>query len=177
MKKLLIIPILLLLFACNVQKRQIALMQVYAVRYPNDFKELANTLDPCFTGKAKSDTVTIKGKSDTVHLAGSTTITRIKDTVIKTITLPGERISIPYYTTIHDTVTNDRANSAISAQIQIATNSLTMAQTQLKDSQKAKSIWMWIAIGCTVLIIGGAVIKVYTLFTGGAAIKVAEKII
>lgn len=179
MKKLIIIPILLL-FACNVAKRQIADMQVYAIRYPNDFKELANTLDPCFNGVVKADTIIVKGKADTVSLPGSTTISYIKgvgDTIIKTITQPGRQVIIPTFVTIRDTVTDDRALEAAKSLYKAKSDSLIVAQTQLTQVKHGKNIWMWICLGLGALVLIYCGIKVYTLFTSGTIVSTIKNIV
>lgn len=179
MKKLIIIPILLL-FACNIAKRQITDMQVYAIKYPNDFKELANTLDPCFNGVAKADTIIVHGKSDTVSLPGSTVVNYVKgvgDTIIKTITLPGRQVTIPTFTTIRDTVTDDRALEAAKSSYKLKSDSLIVVQTQLTQTTHGKNVWMWFALGLGALIIIFLGIKIYTFFTGGAVLSTLKNIV
>lgn len=172
-----VLSALLLLTACNVQKREIAKLQVYSIRYPAEFKILANTIDPCFTGVAKSDTVIKIGKADTVNLPGSTVITHVKDTVIKTITLPGKKITQPVYTTIHDTVTNDRALQACQSVQKGISDSLVVVKTQLVSTKGNLNIWRWIAICAGALILIFIVVKVYAFFSGGAAASAIKKVV
>jgi len=180
MKKLIILLCSVIIVGCNVAKHQIADMQVYAIRYPNDFKTLANTLDPCFNGVAKSDTITIKGKPDTISLPGSTVISYVKgvgDTIIKTITLPGRQVILPTFVTIRDTVTDNRALEAAKSLYKAKSDSLIVVQTQLTQVKHGKNIWMWLCLGLGALVLIYCGIKVYTFFTGGAVVSTVKNII
>lgn len=177
-KKLIIFLCSIIIVGCNVAKREIQKLQVYAVRYPNDFKTLANTLDPCFSNTiVHSDTVTKEGKRDTIQLAGSTVITRVKDTVIKTITLPGRQVTIPTFVTIRDTVADKRGLEAASSIYKGKSDSLIVVQTQLTQTKHGKNIWMWISIGLGLLVIITIAVKVYAFFSGGGIASIVKKII
>jgi transcriptional regulator of met regulon len=171
------LSVLLILSGCNEVKR----MQVLAVRHPNEFKVLANTLDPCFTGVAKSDTIMVKGKADTVLIPGSTSIvtTLRHDTVFvtKTVTTQGKKITVPIIKTIRDTVVNNRALQATQATFSIKSDSLVAVRTQLIQTKHSRSIWMWLAIGCMALIIIFIVAKVVLFFYGGGYASVVKKVI
>ncbi|MDR3551239.1 MAG: hypothetical protein P4L31_07540 [Candidatus Babeliales bacterium] len=155
----------------NQAAKEIARMQVYAIRYPPQFKILANTLDPCFTGVAKSDTIIHR---DTTTIKGDTLINTVlrHDTafITKVITLPGKTITV--LKKITDTVTNDRNTQAIEATAKISADSLNITKGQL-TVYKAKadkfSLWFWLEngfLGLALLVFVG--IKVYKLFSGGA---------
>lgn len=177
-KKLIIFLYSIIIVGCNVAKREIQKLQVYAVRYPNDFKILANTLDPCFGNTVvHSDTVVKVGKRDTVQLAGSTVITRVKDTVIKTITLPGRQVTIPTFVTIRDTVADKRGLEAANSIYRGKSDSLIVVQTQLAIKSHAKNIWMYIALGLGLLDLIYIIIAVYKFLNGGAIASTVKKII
>lgn len=179
MKQLLLFGAILgFLFGCNVDKRNIERMQVYAVRYPNQFKTLANTLVPCFNGKAKSDTVITTrfdtvtntvdrivpgapGKPDTIYKSGKT--------IVKTITHK-----------ITDTIVNDRAIAALQSTNKITSDSLTITKTKLDTATKKANKfekWFWLIViieGAAMLVFVG--IKIYTLATGGAIAAMLKKV-
>ena len=164
----LILSACLILAGCNVAKREVAKLQVYAVRYPGPFKELANTLDPCFTGKAKSDTVV---KHDTTTTPGTTTTTIVhhKDTVIvnNTIKLPGKVITNTV--TVHDTIADQRAQEALKARYTTKSDSLMLMNGKYIQSQTDVAgwrKWFWILAGILIAeLLGGVayvIIKIYS---------------
>jgi hypothetical protein len=175
-KLLAFIGLLLIAAGCNVDKRNVERMQVYAVRYPAPFKVLANTLDPCFTGVAKSDTIT---KINTAVVKGDTvvTIVKLRDTIFKItrIQLPGQITTKTL--SIHDTVTNNRAIQAAEVLFSIKSDSLVVVKTQLSQTKHIRATWMWIAIGCMFLIVVYSAIKIYIFFTGVGITSSIKKII
>jgi len=173
-----VLSALLFLVGCNIDKRNQERMEVYAVRYPSQFKILTNTLDPCFNGIAKSDTVVVKGKPDTVITpGGTTTITSIKkDTVYVTKTVYKTVIQ-PVTKTIHDTVSDNRALQSSQAIYKIKSDSLVTVKAQLKQTSHSESIWRLFTLVLGVFIIGFIVIKVYTLFSGGGEVSAIKKLI
>jgi len=161
MKKL--IPLLLLLTSCSAtyrQQRDVKKLDALAVQQQPEFKRLANLLDPCFTGVAKSDTV-ISTHTDTLVKDGVTTIVKVKDTVYVTKTLPSKIITNTRTLSIHDTVTNDRAIVYWEDQTKIKADSLLILKTQLSSTKHGKNIWMFIAIGLALLVIIDVVWTVY----------------
>jgi hypothetical protein len=172
---------LIILTGCNTQKKEVERLEVYAVRYPNQFKVLANTLDPCFNGVAKRDTIIVKGKADTVLTPGSTsTVTTLgHDTVFvtKTVTTQGKTITVPIIKTIRDTVINNRVLQATQALFSIKSDSLVVVRTQLIQTRHSRSIWMWIAIGCMGLILIFFIAKIVIFFNGGGYASVVKKVI
>jgi hypothetical protein len=172
---------LLLFTGCNVQQREIRKLQVLSVRYLPQFKILANTLDPCFTGKAKSDTVI---KIDSIITPGQTNTIYTKgkgDTIVKTITiqLPGK---IKKETkTITDTIPDMRAIEACHATEKIEADSLRDNKVKLvTETKKADKycLWFWLENGFFILIIiVVAVWKVYGLFNGTAEVKAGANIL
>lgn len=162
MKKL--IPFLLLLCACNTQQRDIKRLDALSIQQQPEFKRLANLLDPCFPIQGKSDTVRITGKRDTLITPGTITITHVKDTVVKTITLAGKTITQYQTEQITDTITDSRALQAIQAQLTVKGDSLLIKGTQLTTATKNGSRWMWVALGEGLLIIIGGVVAVYKFF-------------
>lgn len=166
-----------LLFAgCNTTKRQIASMEVYAVRYPDQFKVLANTIDPCFTGKLKSDTVI---KIDSVIVPGKTNVIYTKgkgDTIVKTITiqLPGKIKTV--FTKVIDTIPDNRAIEACQATEKIEADSLRQKNILLQDKTKKankRGVIMWaLIIGIALYII----VKIYLFLSGGFATGIIKKL-
>jgi sensor c-di-GMP phosphodiesterase-like protein len=166
----LLIPVCLVLAGCNIQKREVARLDTYSVKYPAEMARLSNWLYPCFTGKAKSDTV-MQTRHDTVTNPGTVVITHVKDTVVKTVTLPGKTITNTMQVTIHDTINDQRAIAACQSAAKVKSDSLVVRNTQLTQTTKSRSTWMWIAIGCMVVIVVSLVVKVYSFISGGALTK------
>jgi hypothetical protein len=155
------IPLLLFLIACNTQKRDIKKFDGYAIQYPDEMKRLANLLDPCFTIKGGSDTVIKQGKRDTIITPGSIVITRIKDTIIKTVTLAGRQVTIPTFVTITDTIPDNRALMACGALFKVKADSLIIERTlRIKVSAENTHKLYWI-IGMVFIIVAGIVIAIY----------------
>ncbi len=133
MKRLL--PILLFLASCSASYRQaqdIKKLDALAIQQQPAFKRLANLLDPCFTVRGKSDTVIKQGKRDTLYTPGSIIITHVKDTVVKTVTLPGRQVTIPTFTTITDTIPDNRALTACRALFKVKADSLNKVNAKLE---------------------------------------------
>lgn len=166
MRRLILIP-LIALFGCNVQKRQIEKLQVFALRYPNEFARLSDLLNPCFDGEVKSDTI-ISTHTDTLLVDGVTTTVRVKDTVFVTKTLPGKTITNTRTVTIKDTVKDGRAISYLNSQLKVKSDSLVIVKTQMSQVKKTKNILMWILIGIAVVVVAYGAIKIYKFFSGGA---------
>lgn len=169
MRRLILIP-LIALCGCNVQKRQIEKMQVFALRYPNELARLSDLLNPCFDGTAKSDTVI---KVDTINLTGTTTTVNTvyvkgkADTIIKTITiqLPGKIVNRTV--TIRDTVKDGRSEAYLNSQLQVKSDSLVKVTTILSQVKKDRNVWRLIAIGALLIIMTYIIITVYKFFTTG----------
>lgn len=155
--------LILFIIACNTQRRDIKKFDSYAIQYPAEMARLANLLDPCFTTKPHSDTVT-KLHSDTITTPGSIVITRVKDTIVKTVTLQGKQITAQRIITIHDTLTDNRALTAFGSLFRVKADSLIIKNTQLNSVTHGKNTWMWIAIGCIVVILAFVIWNVYKLF-------------
>jgi uncharacterized membrane protein YuzA (DUF378 family) len=160
----------LLCLSCNVQKYQVRRLDALSLQQPSEFLRLSDLLNPCFSGKAKSDTVIIAGKTDTIVKPGAPVITRRNDTVFSTLhdTLYVHKTVIQ---SIHDTVPDSRGLASAEARIEDCSAQKIAAVTQLSDSQAtAKTRLYWI-IGLAALIGITVVIKVYSLFSGGALSK------
>lgn len=155
--------LLLVVTACNVQKRDITKLDKLFVQYPSESARLSNWLYPCFSGKAKSDTVVIDGKVDTLFQKGDTVSALRHDTVRTTIT---KTISIvkPVLTMIHDTVRDMRKIAALDDQIKDGRDSTVQYRTQLQDKNKAKNTWMWIAISAIGVITIFVIAKIILIF-------------
>lgn len=180
MKKYLLILCSVIIVGCSAsyrQQRDKKKLDALAIEQQPEFKRLANLLDPCFGNTIiHSDTVIKLGKRDTVQLAGSTIITHVKDTVVKTITLPGKIVTVNKFTTITDTVPDNRALSDIQAQLKVAHDSVTSLKATLKQVQSGKKNWMWTAIGALVGLLVIIIIGVYKFINGGF-VKSAAKLI
>lgn len=161
MKKLLI-PLIFCL-GCNTEKR----FNDYSIKHPDKFNQLAAVLAPCVDLNPKSDTI-YRNTTDTLITPGNTVIERRNDTVFVTKQLPGKTIIKKEVQTVTKTVADSRAIEACEIKTHTAENTLTISQTQLEQSKKAKNTWMWIAIGCMIAIVAFSVIRVYKFFSGGA---------
>ena len=169
----------LLLTGCAtyIQKRNINRLDGYSVRYPAEMARLSNQLYPCFNGKAKSDTVIKFGKPDTTYLKGDTTLIIRHDTVFKTIRLQGKTIIIPKYTTIHDTIADNRALASCTIQLRIKADSVVTLKANLSDKEKSLNVWRWIAIGLISVLGVYTAIKGYLLVSGGGVVNTAGDIL
>ena len=168
MKKLVLVP-LIVLYGCSAsyrQQRDVKKLQSLVLSQPNEFARLSDLLNPCFSGKAKSDTI-ITTYTDTLLVQGATTTMRIKDTVFVTKTLPGKLITKTNTVTIHDTITDGRAVNYLNTQLKVKSDSLVINNTQLSQTKKAKNTWMLIAIGALLVIVISLSIKVYKLISTG----------
>jgi len=196
-KLILVTGCCLMIYGCS-QKwydaRNINRMQSYMPRYQPEASALANQLWPCFKGPLRSDTVTTLGKADTsisISLldtawsrswsAGSLTLADSNAAMqfdhSKPITIT-KTIKIPVIKTVIDTVVDNRNEATLTLQLKGASDNLVKATTQLADKTKSCKTWMWIAIGCIVLIVVFVAIWVYkTFFTGGGVVKTAAKLL
>lgn len=185
----------MMLSGCSqyIDKRNVKRLQSYSIQYRPEFLKLSNEINPCFTGKAKSDTQVTHGKPDTtitwsfiskppasvftlggssfIGSGGTFTITPKADT----IQVPGAtktiRITIPVLTTIHDTVTDQRKVNALRAEKKVKSDSLVIVKTQYKDVDHKKNIYLWILIGLASIVAIALGIKAYLFLSGGAAVK------
>lgn len=176
MKKLLLL-IPLFIFGCgSLKDRQIRKLDALVLQQPLEFSRLSNLLNPCFSGKAKSDTV-IKVHTDTLIQDGSTTTVRIKDTVYVTKTKPGRVITNTRTLSIHDTVENQRKTGVLNNQLVVKSDSLTIVKTQLAATKHGRNIWRMIAIGLISLVVIFTVAKVVIFFYGGGWANTIKKVI
>lgn len=162
MKKSILIPLILCL-GCNAEKR----FNDYSIKHPDKFKQLAAVLDPCIDLNSKSDTL-YQNTTDTLITPGNTVVERRNDMVFVTKQLPGKIIIKKEVQTVTKTVADSRAIEACEIKTHTAENTLTISQTQLEQSKKAKNTWMWIAVGCMAVIVAFSVIQVYKFISGGA---------
>ncbi len=187
MKRLILSLCTLLLFsgcAKYIQNRNVARMGDYALRYPAKFAELANKIDPCVIGAGKSDTTVSFLKPDTtwVPVRPNTDAVPMADLLKSDITISDgknshgltfggtiQRITTHEIKTIHDTVIDNRALSAMKALYTTANDSLKIRQgqnTQLETEKNGWRKWFWILAGILAAeLIGGVaylVIKIYT---------------
>jgi len=170
MKKLLLISLLLCGCAAYQQRRDVKKLDALAIQQPAEFARLSNMLNPCFSGKAKSDTI-ITTHVDTLVKEGSITTVRIKDTVYVTKTLPARTINKTHTVTIHDTIPDNRGLKELSTELKVKSDSTLMIKTQMSKLQKDKNTWMWMAIGLMVLVVGFLAVKIYLMFWGGGIVK------
>lgn len=162
MKKLpyLLIPIIpIILAGCNAERR----FNDYSIKHPDKFKQLAAVLAPCVEVNPKSDTI-YRTKIDTLITAGNTVIERRNDTVFVTKQLAGKVITKYQDKIITKTVVDSRVVDACKIQTVAERDRANKAETLLAQKNKAKNTWMYIAIGCMVVIVSGVAIKVYTAF-------------
>lgn len=164
MKKLLLLS--LFLCGCSAayrQRKAAEKLDELAIQQPNEFARLSNTLNPCFSGKAKSDTV-INLHTDTLIQDGKTDTLVKNNTIYITKTVPIKTVKT---LTIHDTIADGRANKALLVALAIKSDSLIIFRTQLGKAEKETNTWRWAAIIAILIIFGFVVIKVYALINGG----------
>jgi hypothetical protein len=140
-------------------------MDGLSLQYPNEFARLSNLINPCFTGKAKSDT-TIKRVSDTV-INAVTQLIPGKAGTPDTLYLPGKTIRNNIYTTVHDTIPDNRALNACNINARSAADSLLIIKTQniqLKTDKGSLIKWL-ISLAVALLVLMG--ISIYKFVTGG----------
>ncbi len=155
-KILYLIP--LLLVACNAEKQ----FNDYSVKNPDKFKQLAAILAPCIAANIKPDTI-YQHHTDTLTTPGNTVIVSRNDTVFATKTLPGKVITKTDVQIVTKTVVDSRSVDAANLRTVAEHEHVIQLTQQLADKSKAKNIWMIIAIGCMVLIVGSVVLKVWGL--------------
>ena len=149
-------------------------MEVYAVRYPASFAGLANRLNPCFTGPAKSDTVT-EYHTDTL-IAEKQVFIKGANGKPDTVKLPGRIFVKTVTNNIHDTITNNRAIADISGRITIKSDSLIKINQNLANEKSDLSTWRLIALISGGLLLILIVITVYKFVTGGWATGIIRKL-
>jgi hypothetical protein len=172
MKKLLLLS--LFIAGCRSSyyvNRDVKLLDGLSLQYPKEFTRLSNLINPCFTRIAKSDTV-VKHTSDTI-----VTLIEGKPGKPDTIYRPGKTISNNIYTTIHDTVADNRAINACNVIAKSAADSLIIIKTQNIQLKADKSTLIKWVMGLVVvlLIFFGACI--YRFFSGGAILGTVRKLV
>jgi hypothetical protein len=143
-----------------------------AVERKSTFLALSDELNPCFQGKAKSDTTVVFGLRDTMIVQGDTVTTVTHDTIVRTIHLPGKIITQPIQTTIHDTVQDGRAIATLSDQVSTSKDALIKSQQQLADQKSTSTLYHWLFYGLLAFDVIYFGIKIYTGITG-----IAKKIV
>jgi hypothetical protein len=158
------------------QRRDIKKLDALAIQQNSEFLRLSNQLNPCFQGRAKSDTTVVFGLRDTMIVKGDTITSVRHDTIIRTIQLPGKIITINKLTTIHDTIPDERHIATLQAQIKDLNANLITNQTQLADSKATARKRLWWIIGLAAFIVIYFGIKVVTFIYGGGFTKIASGI-
>lgn len=164
MKKLLLLS--LFLCGCSAayrQRKAVEKLDALAIQQPNEFGRLSNMLNPCFSGKVKSDTV-ISLHTDTLLQGGKTDTLVKNNTVYVTKTVPVKTVKT---VTIHDTIADGRANKQLIIALAIKSDSLINRNTLLGKSEKETNTWRWAAIIAILIIFCYVVVKVYALISGG----------
>jgi|GEM_PF-1985444 hypothetical protein len=177
MKKILILS--LLLAGCGsayYANRDVKRMDGLSLQYPGEFAKLSNQLNPCFTGKAKSDTI-IKQVSDTVVSAGIERLIPGAPGKPDTLYLPGKTIKNNIYTTIHDTIPDNRALNACRGTEKSAADSLLIIKTQSAQLKADKSSLIKWVTGLALLLLVFLGISVYKFFSGGAVLGLVRKLV
>ncbi len=181
MKKFTLIAItMFILSGCSqawYQRRDMKKLDALSIQQPTEFLRLSNLINPCFDGKAKSDTVVVKGKADTVTLPGSVVISHVKDSVIKTITLPGRQVTLPTFITIHDTIPDTRSIATLNAQLKDCSATQITDQAKLADALTVSKNRLWWIIGLASAIGIFAVVKVYSFVSGGGVADIVKKVV
>ena len=177
MKKLLLLP--LFIAGCGSSyyvKRDVKRLDGLSLQYPNEFTRLSNLVNPCFTGIAKSNTV-VKHTSDTIVTAGIERLVPGKTGKPDTLYLPGKTIRDNIYTTIHDTVTDNRALNACNVIAKSTADSLIIIKTQNIQLKADKSSLIKWVIGLAVLLLSFCGIGIYRFFSGGAILGTVKKLV
>jgi len=177
MKKLLLLS--LLIAGCGSSyyaKRDIKRLDGLSLQYPNEFAKLSNMLNPCFTGAAKSDTA-IKHISDTIITAGIERLVAGSPGKPDTLYLAGKTIRNNIYTTIHDTVMDNRALNASTVIAKSAADSLIIIKTKnIELRADESSLIKWI-ISLAVVLLSVLGFSVYKFFSGGAIFGTVKNLI
>ena len=169
MKKTISIVLLCLFTGCSTSyyvKRDTKRLDGLSLQYPAEFASLANKLDPCFTGQAKSDTLT-KQTVDTIFNSVERLIPG-KPGQPDTVYMPGKIIRDNILTTIHDTLADNRALTACAASGKTSADSLLSVKTmdtQLSAEKGSLVKWV-IGLALALLLITG--ISIYKFLSGGA---------
>jgi hypothetical protein len=177
MKKLLLLT--LLIAGCGSSyyvKRDTKRLDGLSLQYPNEFAKLSNLINPCFTGTAKSDTV-IKHTSDTIITAGIERFVTGTAGKPDTVYLPGKTIRNNTYTTIHDTVPDNRALNASTVIAKSAADSLIITKTQNMELKTDKSSLIKWVIGLGVVLLSLLGFSIYRFFSGGAILGTVKGLI
>jgi hypothetical protein len=177
MKKLLLLS--LLIVGCGSSyyvKRDTKRLDGLAIQYPNEFEKLSNMINPCFTVAAKSDTI-VKHTSDTIITAGIERLVPGAPGKPDTVYFPGKTIRNNIYTTIHDTVTDNRALNASTILAKSAVDSLIIIKTQSMELKTDKiNLIKWV-IGLGVVLLAVLGFSVYKFFSGGAILGTVKNLI
>jgi hypothetical protein len=168
----------LLFWGCNTQLQQVRKLDALTLEQPVEFARLSNLINPCFTGKPKSDTVS---KTDTVQIAGAVTTNTVfvkgnGDTVVKTVTITTPGKVINHSITVTDTIPDNRALSVVNNALKVKTDSLTVVKTQQSSTSHNLGIWRLIALCSLGVIIIFIVAKIVLLFSTGGASTLISKI-
>lgn len=158
MKKLYTL-IAIALVSCNTEKQ----FNNYSIQHPDKFKQLAAVLAPCIEPNIKPDTI-YKSHIDTLTTPANTIIVTRGDTVFVTKQLPGKIITKTDVQTVTKKVMDSRAVDAANLRTTAEHEKVIQLTQQLADKSKAKTIWMLIAIGLMVLIVGYIIVRVAGLF-------------
>jgi hypothetical protein len=156
-------------------KRDVKKLDALSLQYNTEFARLSNELNPCFTGAAKSDTV-VKHTTDTV-INSVERLVPGKPGRPDTLYLPGKSIRNNVFTTVHDTVWDNRALNACKAIDKAASDSLLIIKTQNFQLKAAKSgLIKWVTgLGLALLIFLGT--GVYRFVSGGAIVGTVKNLI
>jgi len=177
MKKLLLIS--LLIAGCGSSyyaTRDVKRLDGLSLQYPNEFAKLSNMINPCFTGAAKSDTV-VKHTSDTIVTAGIERLVPGSPGKPDTLYFPGKTIRNNIYTTIHDTVTDNRALNASAVIAKSSTDSLIIIKTQNVELKTDKSSLIKWVIGLAIVLLSFLGFSIYKFFSGGVILGTVKNFI
>jgi len=178
MKKIAVLMIAISFLACNTGKQRIRKLDQLVIMEKSEFLRLSNTLNPCFNGKAKADTVL---SSDTTFIKGDTLIKILLDTVKITIQRPGKVITI--HQKIVDTVPDMRKTAELNdiitqqqGEIQDAQKDTIKARQQFEDADAGQRHYKWGLFGLLAVLIGYIGLRIYFNATGGGAASIIKKL-
>jgi len=156
--------------------RDVKRLDGLSLQYPKEFARLSNLINPCFTRIAKSGRV-VKQTSDTIITAGAEPLIQGKPGKPDTIYRPGKTIRNNIYTTIHDTLTDNRAINACNVFAKSAADSLIVIKTQSIQLKADKSALIKWVIGLAVLLLIFFGTCIYRFSIGDVILGAVKKLV
>jgi len=167
----LLLPIVAWIAGCGPSyyiKRDVKKLGILSLQYNTEFARLSNKLNPCFTGIAKSDTV-VKYTTDTLINKVERLVPGKPDRP-GALYLPCKTIRHNVFTTVYDTVWDNRALNACNTVGKAASDSLLIVKTQNNRLKAGEGNLIKWVIGLAVVLLIFLVMGVYRFINGGAVL-------